>query len=241
MPSRGRGACRSTARPRASLGVSGDWTSYTATVTGSVAITLTTDGLTLNGPTLPAGTYTITTTSATLSGSGPSTRPTSRGRHRSPRPAARRARSGDGNGCCRRRVTARPGQRRHARRLHRHHRRHADGNGTDSVTLSGTAGNVLQVSGSPTDVHDRPEHGGDIPHRTSRRASPTPTRSRPTAPPGWTVTIDASGNVTATPAPGLQSGTYPIQIIAQSTTDPDLDGSSDGRGDDHAHAAGDRL
>ena len=38
------------------------------------------------------------------------------------------------------------------------------------------------------------------------------------APAGWTVTIDASGNVTATPAPGLQGGTYPIEIIAQSTT-----------------------
>ena len=43
------------------------------------------------------------------------------------------------------------------------------------------------------------------------------------APPGWTVTIDANGNVTATPAPGLQSGTYPIQIIAQSQTDSNLE------------------
>ena len=42
------------------------------------------------------------------------------------------------------------------------------------------------------------------------------------APPGWTVTIDDSGNVTATPAPGLQGGTYPIQVIAQSSTDPNL-------------------
>ena len=36
------------------------------------------------------------------------------------------------------------------------------------------------------------------------------------------MTIDNKGNVTATPAPGLQGGTYPIQIIAQSTTNPDL-------------------
>ena len=36
------------------------------------------------------------------------------------------------------------------------------------------------------------------------------------------MTIDANGKVTATPAPGLQGGTYPIQIIAQSTTNPDL-------------------
>ncbi len=43
------------------------------------------------------------------------------------------------------------------------------------------------------------------------------------APTGWTVSIDSSGNVTATPAPGLQSGTYPIQIIAQSQTDSNLE------------------
>ena len=49
-----------------SIGVSGNWNNYSATVTGSLSITLTTDGLTLNGQTLPAGTYTITTNSATL-------------------------------------------------------------------------------------------------------------------------------------------------------------------------------
>ncbi len=57
------------------LGVSGNWDSYSATVTGSVTITLTTDGLTLNGTTLPAGTYKITTASAALSGSGQTTSP----------------------------------------------------------------------------------------------------------------------------------------------------------------------
>ena len=46
------------------LGASGDWQNYTATVTGNVSITLTTDGLTLNGQTLAAGTYTITAPSA---------------------------------------------------------------------------------------------------------------------------------------------------------------------------------
>src|SRR5262249_41909344 len=59
------------------LGVSGNWTSYSATVAGNISITLTVPdgGLNLNGQTLPSGTYTITTTSATLSGSGPSTSP----------------------------------------------------------------------------------------------------------------------------------------------------------------------
>src|SRR5262249_21861969 len=58
-----------------SLGVAGTWDSYTATVTGSPTLTLTVPAgaLTLNGSPLPAGTYTITTSSATLSGSGPTT------------------------------------------------------------------------------------------------------------------------------------------------------------------------
>ena len=39
-----RAVSRSTARPRRSLGVSGDWNNYSATVTGNVSITLTTGG-----------------------------------------------------------------------------------------------------------------------------------------------------------------------------------------------------
>ena len=42
------------------------------------------------------------------------------------------------------------------------------------------------------------------------------------APARWTVTIDSSGNMTVTPAPGVQGGTYPIQIIAQSQSDSNL-------------------
>src|SRR5262249_31072866 len=42
------------------------------------------------------------------------------------------------------------------------------------------------------------------------------------APAGWTVTIDTNGQVTATPAPGLQGGTYPIRLIAQSQSNLDL-------------------
>ncbi len=41
-------------------------------------------------------------------------------------------------------------------------------------------------------------------------------------PAGWTVVIGDSGNVTVTPAPGLQGGTYPVQITAQSMSDPNL-------------------
>ena len=61
-----------------SLGVSGDWQNYTAIVTGNVSMTLTVpDGaLVVGGRSLPAGTYTIMTGSATLSGSGHTSSPT---------------------------------------------------------------------------------------------------------------------------------------------------------------------
>ena len=58
------------------------------------------------------------------------------------------------------------------------------------------------------------------------------------APTGWMVAIDATGNVTATPAPGLQGGTYPIQVIAQSTTNPDLVAQIDRPRHHHPHAPG---
>ena len=62
------------------LGVSADWDNYTATVSGDVSITVTTDALTLNGVLLPYGTYFITTSAATLSGSGAMSSPTFSGK-----------------------------------------------------------------------------------------------------------------------------------------------------------------
>lgn len=42
------------------------------------------------------------------------------------------------------------------------------------------------------------------------------------APEGWTVVVDDTGAVTATPAPGLQSGSYTIDLFARSVTNPRL-------------------
>jgi hypothetical protein len=69
----GQGSLSAYGRAESGLGVSGNWDHYAATATGSVTITVTTDGLTLNGQALPARTYTITTSSATLAGAGPRT------------------------------------------------------------------------------------------------------------------------------------------------------------------------
>ena len=50
--------------------VGGDWTSYSATITGNVSVALTSDSITLNGQPLPAGTYSIKSSLVTLSGGG---------------------------------------------------------------------------------------------------------------------------------------------------------------------------
>ncbi len=98
----------------------------------------------------------------------------------------------------------------------------ANGDGTDSVSLNGDAGNVLQVVvSSATFTTDQ---NTPITFQPNIQTSLADTYNlTATAPPGWTVTIDSNGNVTATPAPGLQGGTYPIQIIAQSQTDSNLE------------------
>ncbi len=97
----------------------------------------------------------------------------------------------------------------------------ANGDATDTVSLAGTATNVLQVSASPsslsTDQNTPVTFQANV--ATSLAGSYSLTAN---APAGWTVKIDGSGSVTLTPAPGLQSGTYPIELVGQSTTDSNL-------------------
>ena len=204
------------------LGASGNWASYSASVTGTISITLTTDSLVLNGQTLPAGTYTITTSAANFGGSGPSTSPTFSGT------ASINATSATvdlgpatgglavggipslslTNGAT---LTGYTGAIAVA----------ANANNTDSVTLSGNTDNVLTVSASPAAV--TADQNTPATFQTNLVTSlPDSYTITAHAPLGWTIAIDNNGIVTVTPAPGLQGGTFPIQIIAQSTTNPNL-------------------
>jgi uncharacterized membrane protein len=204
------------------LGVSGNWDNYAATITGNLSLTLMTDGLRLNGLALPAGTYTIATTSATLTGSGASTSPNFSG-SASITTSGGTVDVGPGNGS----VTIDSSSLNPANGVTLTGYTGGitvaagGGNNTDAVTLNGNSDNVLAVSGSPvtftTDQNTPVTFQANV--QTSFADTYTLTAQAPT---GWTVSIDNNGNVTATPAPGLQSGTYPIQIIAQSTTNPDL-------------------
>ena len=205
----------------ASLGVSGNWSSYTANVTGAVVITITTSGLTLDSQSLPAGTYTISTSSASLSGSGSSTSPEFTGAV-SISASGATINLGPGSGS----VSAggKPLDPDDTTTLDAYHGTvnvNAGGSGTDSVSLNGTAGNVLQAAAAPTTITT--DQNTPVTVATNLAASLADTYSiTANAPAGWSVTVDGKGNVTATPAPGTQSGTFPIQIIAQSQSDASL-------------------
>jgi len=206
-----------------SLGASGNWESYTATVTGIVSITLTvpTGALTVNGQALPAGTYTITTNSATLSGSGTTSSSTFAGAA-SITSTNGTINLGPGSGTLS--VGGKPLDSSNETTLDGYNGTisvSANGNNTDSVSLNGNAGNVLQVAASPSALTT--DQNTPITLATNVQTSLADTYNiTANAPAGWTVSIDSNGNVTATPAPGLQGGTYPIQIIAASQTDSNL-------------------
>lgn len=209
--------------PGPAFGVSGLWDNVSANVTGNLTVTLTTAGLVVGGQTLPAGTYTITTASVSLTGRGTSGSTDLSG------PATLQATGatvnlGPGNGSLSvagnaldtgggltltgysGSLTVRAG---------------SGGDGTDAVTLSGSATDFLAVSASPASVSAVQSQTLTVPVHLATGAGDTDTLYVQ-APAGWIVDIAPDGTLTVTTAAGLQGGTYPIQIVAQSNTDADL-------------------
>jgi len=218
----GAGSLSFYGQAASSLGVAGDWTSDSALVAGNVTITLSAAGLTLNGQPLPTGTYTIATSSASFTGAGPTSTPSFAGAVSVVTTVGTiQVGAGAGNlsvgGTALDRTTETT--------LTGYSGTidvSANGDGTDSVAFnSGNAGNILQVTATPAMLTT--DQNTPVTFQTNVQTSFADTYTLTAqAPPGWTVTIDNNGNVTATPAPGLQGGTFPIQIIAQATTNPDL-------------------
>jgi hypothetical protein len=204
------------------LGVSGNWQNYSASVSGNVSLQVFASTLTLNDIPLPAGRYTITTSSATLTGSGPSTSPNFSG---SVSISATDSTINLGAGSGNMTVGGNPVDLSNGMTLtgYTGSVTVAAGGGinNDSVTFNGNTANVLSVSASPATLTTDPNT--PITFQANVQTSFADAYNLTAqAPAGWTVSIDNNGNVTATPAPGLQGGTYPIQLVAQSTTNPDL-------------------
>ncbi len=202
-----------------SLGVSGEWASYSATATGSLTITLTADGLTLNGQALAAGTYTIIANSATLSGSGATTAPNFSGTATvTATSAALNLGPSTGNvtlGGSAIPLSSGAAFAGYSGSLGLV----ANGDGTETATLSGTASKVLAISGSPAALTTDQNTSTSFQVHVNTSFADTYDQSV-IAPPGWIVTIDNSGNITALPSAGLQSGTHLIEVIARPSTIP---------------------
>ena len=177
----------------------------------------------LNGTALPAGTYTITANSATLAGSGQTTSPnftnsvsitaTDGTLELGPASGTLNVNSGATSLAPNSGVTL-------------------DGysgtigvsdniNGTDAVTFSGNATNVLQVSASPAALTTNENTPVAFTANIATSLADTYNITAQ-APAGWTVVVSDTGGVTVTPAPGVQGGTYPIQLTVQSSMDPNL-------------------
>jgi uncharacterized membrane protein len=218
----GNGTLALYAPAESALGMSASWISYSASVTGSVTIVLTTTALTLDGAGLPAGSYTIIAPSATLSGGGLTTS-ASFSTVVSGAMTNGTINLGPGSGSVTNggsaldvtsgatmtgytgsiAVTA------------------GGANNTDTLTLNGNAVDVLTVSATPTTLTTDDNTPLTFQANVNTNFADTYNVSAQ-APAGWNVAVDNDGSVTATPAAGLQAGTYPIQVIAQSTTNPSL-------------------
>ncbi|MGE3818073.1 MAG: Ig-like domain repeat protein [Isosphaeraceae bacterium] len=196
------------------LAASTEWDDFQADVTGDAILRLTTDRLRLNGNPLPAGTYTIRTTSATLTGEGRSTSPNFAGSMTITANGGT-VRLGPSAGGLNVGGQARDVSRGVAL---------SDYAGTVGVTVNGGAYEVVlggQAGGVLAVASNLPTFSTDQNGSVSFRANVLTNLGgdfaiTAQAPEGWTVVVDAGGNVTANPAPGLQGGTHAIRIVARS-------------------------
>ncbi len=217
----GAGSMTFVGPAESNLGVAGDWNNYTASARGNVLIGLTSSGLTLNGQPLPYGAYTIATAAATFSGSGATASANFSGSV-SVSTSAGTVELGSGSGSIA--VTGMLLNPTEATTLTGYTGTievTANGSGSDEIVLHGSTSQDLQVGvDSATLATDQ---NTPITFATNIQTSLADTYTLiAQAPSGWHLNFESDGHLTATPATGLQNGTYPIQIIAQSTTDPDL-------------------
>jgi uncharacterized repeat protein (TIGR01451 family) len=206
------------------LGVSGNWTNYSATIsatTGLVSVKLTTAGLKLNGQTLPAGTYTITASIATLLGRGASTSPSFSGFATLIATSATLVIGGASGSLA---VGGQAMSIANGLTLANYAGSisvTAGNANLDSATFNGTATNALSVSAAPATVSTNQNTA--VTFQVNLATSLADTYDvKVQGPAGWTISVDTTGKVTAKPAPGLQSGTFPIHVVVRSTTNPDL-------------------
>ena len=92
---------------------------------------------------------------------------------------------------------------------------------TDTFQLNGTAAQVLRLSGSPGTISTDQNTTNPFSFGIDTTYADTYTIVA-IAPAGWIIGTNAQGGLTITPAPGLQSGTFSIQLTAWPESRPDL-------------------
>jgi len=202
------------------LGVSAQWENYTAILSGTAAIELTSGSLTLDGVTLPLDTYRVSTTAATLAGSGATTSPNFIG-NVSVDIDAGTVEGGPGDQDLSVGGTAFDTSHGFALSGFSGTATVTADASTDTLQLDGAAINVLRLSASPNSVttDQNTPVVFDVRFHTSLADT---YELRAEAPEGWTLGFDGAGQLTVTPAPGLQGSSFPVHVFAQSQTDPGL-------------------
>lgn len=197
-----------------------DWDAYDAIVTGTMTIVVT-GVLTLDGVVLPAGTYVLTTARAELAGRGLSSSPDFADAVRLDVTDATLV-FGPGTGSLgvggrslnSTKGIALTGFSGILDLI-------ANADGSDSAALTGAAASVLTLAPSvlalTTDQNTAVAFDSGI--LASAAGAYILTAE---APAGWAVGVDDDGRISVKPAPGLQSGTYPVRVVAWSKANPGL-------------------
>jgi uncharacterized repeat protein (TIGR01451 family) len=203
-----------------SLAVSADWASYSATVSGQVSVAVATGSLSLGGATLPAGTCTITTSALTFAGSSLDPSPN----------FAKSAKIDVADGTVY--LVGGTGQIAVGGSAlspsggatftgYTGSLAVGQSGSAVSVALSGSAANVLAVADSPAALTTDENHSVSFQFNVLTSSADT-YHTDVIAPNGWSASIGQNGRVTVVPPPGVQAGTYPIELKALLLSQPDL-------------------
>jgi hypothetical protein len=201
------------------LGVSGDWSEYTGTLSGNATLSLSTETLTLNGNPLPTGSYSIETSAANLHGRGTSSASTFAGTT-SIEMMGGTIKSGPASGNLSLNGNALDASQSLTLAGFEGTATVTAGNSSDILALNGTTQHVLRVAAMPTVINADSNTPVIFNPIIETSLADTYTLSAE-VPKDWAVSINDQGAVTVTPN-GLKSGSFPIHLTAQSKSQPDL-------------------
>jgi uncharacterized repeat protein (TIGR01451 family) len=198
--------------------VSADWTSYSAALSGGATLNVTSGSLSLNGTILPAGTYTISANSISLTGSGQTASPDFSG------PLTVQAHDanvqvGPSSGAASLAGAAIPTASGFTLDGVDGSITVSAGGATEAITLTGTGSNLLALATTHSALTTDENHA--VSFQINQLITESNTYHTDVfAPSGWTASISPTGLVTLAPPPDLQSGTFPVRVTSTILSQP---------------------